>query len=487
MTTDTTSLAESSVPAGTLLDEKYRVVRLLGRGGMGAVYEVENVKVRRAAALKLLQTTASPELVARFEAEAQAAGRAGSKRIVDVLDLGRTASDQPYMVMELLEGETLRDELKRTRRMSPKRAATLLIDVLLGLEAAHTAGIVHRDLKPENIWVLAEPPEPRPMTGDAAIVKILDFGVSRFTTGDEGSPRRPRTAEGMMIGTCWYMSPEQIRDARNADARADVYAIGVMLYELVSGNVPFPGATMPELFFKIIEEPAEDPRIKMPSFPETLATIALRALAKNPADRFTSAADMREHLVAFLEERPPLHLDLGTLEPPRPVLAAPAVAEAPPPSLEIGLDTPDRPRRPSTAETWRATLDTPRASRPHETPTMAESQVAHPAPRPLVQETIPFPLTTRAADTPAPSSPGLPHVPTPLPASDDRGGKVEPAPTPTFNPSAIKLAVVPQRVAVHLEPPPWPRGAIIVGTVSAAVIALSALVGLLLRADVLGG
>jgi len=492
------SAPHEKVAAGTLLDEKYRVVRLLGKGAMGAVYEVENIKVRRSAALKLLPSTASADIVGRFEAEAQAAGRAGSKRIVDVLDLGRTASGQPYMVMELLEGETLRDELKRARRMTPKRATTLLVDVLLGLEAAHAAGIVHRDLKPENIWVLAEPPEPRPLTGETGIVKILDFGVSRFSSGgDEDAPRRPRTAEGTMIGTCWYMSPEQIRDARNADARADLYAIGVMLCELVSGNVPFPGGTIPELLYKILEEPAEDPRRQMPSFPETLAQIALRALEKLPDARFTSAAEMREHLVAYLEERPPLHIDLGSLDVPEPRRKQAAVA-ALPSTLDIALDAPERPARPSTLETWRATLDSPGSQRSLSTPVRESERVqvvasrpATPPSIPSIGETIPFPLSVSAAppssgsrsapvSTPIPSSPRVsapPELAIPVP----RSGPVSEA----FDPASVSLAFVPQRVDVRATAP-WPRGAVILGAVSLAVIVLSSVVGLLLRADALG-
>jgi serine/threonine protein kinase len=425
---------------GSMIDGKYRVVRLLGRGGMGAVYEVENVKVRRSAALKLMPASASADLVSRFEAEAQAAGRAGSKRIVDVLDLGRTPDGQPYLVMELLEGETLRDELRRSRRLAPRRAAALVADVLRGLEAAHRARIVHRDLKPENIWVLAAGSDGAATGVEVPLVKILDFGVSKFATLDTV---RPRTAEGVMIGTCWYMSPEQIRDARTADARSDVWAVGVILYELLSGEVPFPGTTLPEMLYGILNDDVPDLSKVMPNLPTRLTGIAMRALNKAPAGRFQSAHAMCEHLVAFLEQRAP-------------------VAEPEPAELELPLPAARRASPPPT-------IDAPVAA------AMAPIELDTPPPKAAPPTAPPTASSAAAPVTPAP-----PSLPTPTPAA-------APPPTPEPAPAApVSLAEPLPRRAMEVDDDAWPRPPLFVGGVALLVMLVSIVVGALYRTGVLG-
>ncbi|MCA9277439.1 MAG: serine/threonine protein kinase, partial [Phycisphaerales bacterium] len=169
------------------------------------------------------------DVVQRFEREAQAAGRIGSEHIVEVLDLGNLPSGERFMVMEFLEGEDLTARIKRLKRLTPQQAVPILVQVLEGLAAAHDAGIIHRDLKPDNIFIL------RNKAGRADFVKILDFGVSKFSALDSDMSM---TKTGAVMGTPYYMSPEQAKGGK-IDARSDLYAVGVVLYQAITGRVPF--------------------------------------------------------------------------------------------------------------------------------------------------------------------------------------------------------------------------------------------------------
>src|SRR5262245_58472130 len=188
--------------AGQVIDGKYRITRLLGTGGMGAVYEGENVRIRRKVAIKMLHSSVSTqrEVVIRFEKEAQAAALVGSEHICEVLDLGTLVDGTRYMVMEYLEGETLSTRIKRDGRLTPAMSIPVLAQVLEALGAAHAAGIIHRDLKPDNIFILPQ------RGGIRDFVKILDFGVSKFSqlSGEEMNVTRA----GAVVGTPYYMSPE---------------------------------------------------------------------------------------------------------------------------------------------------------------------------------------------------------------------------------------------------------------------------------------
>src|SRR4051812_5696225 len=199
-----------SLEIGQILDGKYRIVRVIGEGGMGAVYEGENVRIRRRVAIKVLHaaTATNAEAVQRFEREAQAAGRIGSDHILEVLDLGTLPNNDRFMVMEFLDGEPLSVRIQRKGRLEPRELGPLTRQVLAGLSAAHAAGIIHRDLKPDNIYILKE------KAGTVDYVKIIDFGISKF---------QPLTGEGMnmtrtgtVMGTPYYMSPEQANGSREA-------------------------------------------------------------------------------------------------------------------------------------------------------------------------------------------------------------------------------------------------------------------------------
>jgi serine/threonine protein kinase len=282
------------VTIGQLLDKKYRIVRLLGEGGMGAVYEGENVRIHHRVAIKVLHEgiATNSDFVQRFEREAQAAGQIGSEHIVEVYDLGELPGGARYMVMEYLDGENLSKRLARSERMLPKDLAPIMLQLLEGLGAAHDAQIVHRDLKPDNIFLQ------RNKNGQD-FVKIVDFGVSKFNVlGNDSQMSMTRT--GAVIGTPYYMSPEQAKGVKNSDHRSDLYAAGVVLFECTTGRVPFEGDTFNELMFKIVLEPPLDPEKLVPGLDPRFATIIRTAMAREPGQRYQSAPDFAQAILQWM-------------------------------------------------------------------------------------------------------------------------------------------------------------------------------------------
>jgi serine/threonine-protein kinase len=306
---------------GQILEGKYRLGRLLGRGGMGSVFLGEHTRIKRAVAIKILhEEKADSENTQRFEREAEAAGRIGSDHIVEVLDFGSTPDGDRFMVMEYLDGETLKQRLKRVGRLEPVELAAIATQVAEGLGAAHAAGIVHRDLKPDNLFIV------KSKAGRTDFMKIVDFGISKFNslTGEAGG----MTKTGAVMGTPYYMSPEQARATNEVDERSDVYSLGVVLYEAVTGAVPFNGNTLTELMFKIVFEEPPHPLAVVPALDQEFAGLVLKAMSRDPARRFQSAAELKAALASW-SERHPNGAARGGVGQQQPQLGGTAILDAP--------------------------------------------------------------------------------------------------------------------------------------------------------------
>lgn len=273
---------------------KYTLVRLLGVGGMGRVYEGVHGAIGKRAALKFIdRDSVTPEAVQRFQREAQAAGAIESAHIVEVYDVGETDDGRPYIVMELLRGEDLAHRIRRLGRLDVPDALRIVGQLLRGLARAHEAGIVHRDLKPENVFLVDR-------DDDATFTKILDFGVSKIQRRGEPTTQTI-TREGVVLGTPIYMSPEQAQAMPDVDARTDLWSVGAILYECLTGRPPFSGATYEQVIVTICTKNAEDVRAQNPIVPEGIAQVIGRALSREREERFASARDMLDALVSDSE------------------------------------------------------------------------------------------------------------------------------------------------------------------------------------------
>jgi serine/threonine protein kinase len=263
----------------------YCVVRLIGAGGMGSVYEVEHIELGRRYVLKsLLRSLATREdLIARMRNEWRSLGKLRHPNIVDVINAGITATQVPYFVMEYLDGETVRDRLERRGKLSVGEAVRIAQGSLLGLAAAHAIGVIHRDVKPANVFLTR-----------AGGVKVLDFGIAQ--TRVEGTPKI--TGRGLAIGTPRYMSPEQAAGER-ADARSDVYAVGLLLYEMLTGEGPFDDLSdATQQMLAHLHRPPR-PLSEMVDVPPALEAVVERALSKRPTQRPRSAEYMAAELMPF--------------------------------------------------------------------------------------------------------------------------------------------------------------------------------------------
>jgi serine/threonine-protein kinase len=274
---------------GAELEGRYRILRKLGEGGMGTVFEAEHTALGKRIAVKMLHAHVAklPDAVRRFAREARAAAEIGHPNIVEVFDTG-THLGEPFLVMELLRGETLAERLSRPEAVACAEACRVLGCVLSALASAHAKGIIHRDLKPENVFLTDGLGAPG--------VKLLDFGISKFRRS--GATLEQTTQEGVPLGTPAYMAPEQWMGRRDIDHRADLFAVGVMLYELLTGGLPYEGANQAELFLEIVRGTSvpEAPSALEPDVPAALDAVLLRALERDPARRFTSAREFLDAL-----------------------------------------------------------------------------------------------------------------------------------------------------------------------------------------------
>jgi serine/threonine-protein kinase len=268
----------------------YRITAKLGEGGMGVVFLAEHPVIARRAALKAIhpEVTPSPEVVARFVNEAKLISEIGHENIVEVTDFGRTDEGDFYFIMEYLQGESLAEALQRGGAMDPARALAIATQIADALGASHARGVVHRDLKPENVFLVRR-------GGTRDFVKVLDFGLAKLTSGDGGTPGEVHP--GNIMGTPYYMAPEQCEGRSAIDGRADVYALGCILFELLTGIVPFGGDSSTDVLVKQVTMRPPSARTLVADLPEALDVILGRALAKAPADRFPTMAAFRAALL----------------------------------------------------------------------------------------------------------------------------------------------------------------------------------------------
>jgi eukaryotic-like serine/threonine-protein kinase len=283
-----------SLLPGTLVGGKYRVDRMIGRGGMGAVFSATNTAIGKRVALKFLGREASrdPAATQRFQREAQAAGVIESEHIVHVFDAGTSPDGLPFLVMELLSGEDLRARLRRDGPLPAADAVRIACEVLRALVRAHAAGIVHRDLKPDNVFLCRR-------DDGSDFVKIVDFGISKLTH-QSGSERL--TYRGTVLGTAHYVSPEQAHGSDDVDHRADLYGVGVLLFEMLAGRPPHLAPSYEAVLVAICTEDAPDIRSLRADTPPRLAAAIACALSREPSARFASASEFLDVLSKLEQE-----------------------------------------------------------------------------------------------------------------------------------------------------------------------------------------
>lgn len=262
-----------------IIGAKYRVIRLLGRGGSGRVYEAENTWTGRRVALKLLNPpdeVSCSDALPRFRQEAQAASRMHHPNIVDVLDMGIDPTlRRPFIVQEFLEGRDLATVMSVEGALSVETSRAVILPVMRALAYAHARGVIHRDVKPDNIFLARTP------VGE--VPKVIDFGIAKLTPRDSDAPC---TRAGLVLGTPGYMSPEQIRGDGALDARSDVWSVGVVLYEMLSGESPFAATSTTLLLATILRDPPRPLRDAAPALARDLCAVVMKALAREPSDRW---------------------------------------------------------------------------------------------------------------------------------------------------------------------------------------------------------
>jgi len=300
------------VREGEILDGKYRVDRVLGIGGMGIVVAATHVALNQRVAIKFLLPAAvgNPQIIERFAREARAAVQIQSEHVARVIDVGTLPTGSPYMVMEFLEGSDLADAVEKGGAMPVAQAVGYVLQACEAIAEAHALGIVHRDLKPANLFLARR-------AGRDSIVKVLDFGISK--TKESGPSGLTQTSA--VMGSPYYMAPEQMMSSKDVDARADVWALGVILYELLAGAPPFVADTMAEIVFMVTQRDPPPLQTRRPDVPPELAGAIARCLTREPAQRYPNVAKLAAALAPFGPPRSDISVErisrvLGASVPP---------------------------------------------------------------------------------------------------------------------------------------------------------------------------
>ena len=281
------------VREGDILAGKYKVERVLAQGGMGVVVAAMHQQLEQRVALKFLlpEGMENEAALGRFLREAKAAVRLRSEHVARVLDVGTAETGSPYIVMEYLEGRDLSNVLEAEGRLSVREAVTYVLQTAEAVAEAHALGIVHRDLKPANLFLTRR-------ADGTPCVKVLDFGISKLT--NPGDMNLTKTSA--IMGTPYYMAPEQLRSSKAVDLRSDIWSLGMILYELLTGCVAYQRETLPELCSAILFDPVLPPRTFLPDLPEALEAVVMRALAKAPEDRYQNLAQLAEDVAPFAKD-----------------------------------------------------------------------------------------------------------------------------------------------------------------------------------------
>ncbi len=370
---------------GTVLADRYRLLKLIGEGGMGSVYLAEHITIGRKMAIKVLapEYCDSPDVVARFLQEARTASMLHHEHIVDITDFGNTKQGLAFLTMEYLEGEDLATMLAREGRQPWTRVRRMMLQICQALDAAHEKGIVHRDMKPDNCFRIKR-------GGNHDFIKLLDFGIAKVIVDGQNPSRadKPKmaTEAGTLLGTPEYMAPEIARDQK-ADARVDVYSLGIVMYELLTGSVPFKGQTfMATVAMQMVDAP-QPPRKRAPDadIPEVIEQVVMKALEKDPVDRFQSVRELADAIIAADQtlrytSQVPLawDTDASDLEVPKdasfrvPAALLTSSGVTPPlrpPTAQLPTITAEPPPQPQPQPQPQPTSTTSRAPSPARTPT----------------------------------------------------------------------------------------------------------------------
>ena len=263
----------------------YRVVSKLGAGAMATVFLAEHPRINKKVAIKVINQdlAASKEMVSRFMTEARAASQIGHDHVVDILDFGQSPEGENFMIMEYLEGQTISSRIRAAGQLDVMTTLHISMQIVDALQAAHARGVIHRDLKPDNIYLIR-----RAGTGD--YVKILDFGLAKLLSGTEG--QNHKTSSGSVLGTPHYMAPEQCEGKTTIDGRADLYSVGCIMYQMLTGELPFPGEGFAEVLIKHLSEPPPLVRSRIPQCPASVEKLILHCLAKSRDHRFQTAEEL---------------------------------------------------------------------------------------------------------------------------------------------------------------------------------------------------